>query len=190
MCVWQTSFAPSSQLLLERSRNRQSTGGCGHLLLLLLLEVWSVATTQCGLLFTGANCQQLVWLLKSNENKPHFWRGDRVCPYSANHIPLLLGLLLTLLRVEGPLLAEKCPFCLRSCCVLSASAGSNAFSHIASLPKPLDVTEVNVSFLQPISVPCHFIWELNAKCLQTHWSLAHHLQQDRNFKNYIEACRS
>lgn len=171
MCVWQTSFAPSSQLLLERSRNRQPTGGCGHLLFLLLLEVWSVATTQCGLLFTGANCQQLVWLLKSNENQPHFWSRDSVCLYSANHIPLLLGLLQTLLRGERPLLKEKCPFCLRSCCVLSASAGSNTFSHIASLPKPLDVTEVNVSFLQSISVPCHFIRELNAKCLQTHCKL-------------------
>lgn len=59
-CVWQASFFPLCQLLLERSRNCQETGALGTFWFMLLSEFWSVATTQDGLLFTWANCQQLV----------------------------------------------------------------------------------------------------------------------------------
>lgn len=107
-----------------------------------------------------------------------------------NHIPLLLGLLKTPRGGKGPILMEKCPFCLRSCWILLAYAGSDAFSNIASLLKPLDMMEVNVSSPQSLSVPCHFIRELNAKCLQTHCKLRTPLKTGQKLlKVYLKVCR-
>ena len=118
---------PSVSAIIRSVQKLPVNWGCGHIRFMPLSELWSVATTQYGLLFAWTNCQQLVWLLKNNENQPHFRRGDRLCLNLATYIPPQLGLLKILHRGEGPILTKKkCPFCLRSCWILSAPAGTNS----------------------------------------------------------------
>lgn len=126
--VWVTAFIlPFVSAIISSVQKLPVDWGCRHIWFMLLSEFWSVATTQYHLLFTWANCQQLVWLLKNNENQPHFRKGDRLLLYLATHIPLQLELLKALSGGKGPILIERCSFCLGSCWVLSASAGTNSF---------------------------------------------------------------
>lgn len=75
-----------------------------------------------------------------------------MCLYWAAYILLQLGLLETLCGAVGLLLTEQCPFLSEELHSLSAS-GSEAFCSMASLPRALDVTKVNVKSFLSLSVP-------------------------------------
>lgn len=165
-CVWQTSFFPLSQPLLDQSRNCQWIGAVGTVDLCYSLssEVSQLLSMVCSPLEQIANslCDSLR-IMRINLT---FGEGaDCVCIWQPTSL-CSWDCLRHSMEMRGPYWQGNTHFvwgAAELCQLLPAWT----LSKMASLPKPLDVTEVNVRSLQFISSPCHLIRDPNAKCLQT-----------------------